>query len=209
MINFKINGVDTPIPSCWEDLTFGQYLQVIDAEGDTTKIISCFTGMDIELLKKAEISGLSTLLQTLTFIGHQPTFTRTGKIGPYEVPADVTIESLGQFEDLRALMKNWPEGQITNKDSKNIAILFAKAAAIYCQKLRDGQYDYTKAIEMLPFELYDYPCPEVIGTGAFFLAMPRNMLLSTMGNSPTASHPQKNKKQASQTSGKRSGSKRR
>jgi hypothetical protein len=137
-----------------------------------TDQIAIFTDVPRETLEKAEIKNLEKISLTLSFLSTIPKdFGRTVMVGPYVLPVDVTIQSLGQFEDLRGLLLKMPKDMKDPinmiENSEKFGELCLKACAIYCQKVRDGVYDNSKAMIMTE-ELKNYSCVEVIGTGAFF-----------------------------------------
>jgi hypothetical protein len=173
MIVFKILGSKHPIPTCWADVTYSQYVALIRSSS-LTDHISIFTGIPRETLEASEIRNLEKISIALSFLSISPHFDRTELVGLYHVPTDVTIQSLGQFEDLRGLLAKMPREVATLEDNELIADLYLSACAIYCQKVRDGKYDYTK-VSQVKDEISQYSCAEVIGTGAFFLFRPLNI----------------------------------
>lgn len=198
MIKFTLDGESVGIPSRWSDLTVRFYKQILDAKSDIVKLIALFTGMDEKRVKKVKIIGMERLFEAISFLNSVPDFTvMADKIGPYKIPKDVTIESLGQFEDLRALSKNMPEKPLpeyTLEDTKSLIDLYVSACAIYCQKVRDKEYDFDKA-KAMESEIWDYPCDQVLSAGAFFLVKPLALLNSTRKNSrPQPSKPKKRKR---------------
>lgn len=176
MISCKINKRSYRIPTRWEDVTYRQYVALLDSR-DITDYISIFTDVPREILKQSEIKGLEIIDQALYFLAKPPSFPPTPMVGPYIVPVDITIQSTGQFEDLRALLVR----AYKDKEQKPevIADLYLEACAIYCQKIRDGKYDYTKVPEMKE-ELKNYSCAEVLGSGGFFLFRRQSLLQLTM-----------------------------
>lgn len=167
MIQFKINSEPLLIPTSWEDVTFDQYLKLGKNKDGITGEISIFTGLEVEKLKKSNIEGLNKLIQALSFLKKQPDFNGDAtKIGGYPLPLnsegvfDVQFESLGQFEDLRAVM-------IAAKSTEDTLVSFASACAIYLQKIRDDEYDSDKANVMVK-EVYEMPAVDVIKAGSFF-----------------------------------------
>lgn len=199
MITVKINGKPVNFPTSWDDVTVQQYIGIMLSDS-RVDVLAIFSGIDKETLLKATITNLDKVLQLLEFLKDVPTFTKTVKVGKHFLPKDITFESLAQFEDLRSLMKKIPtEADRRNNDATIAMIdLYVTACAIYCQKLRDKEYDYTKATEMKP-EIYSYPCPEVIGTGAFFMARPWNLSPNTTKTSRTIRRPLKKKKRGYRT----------
>lgn len=166
MIPFKINGQKLIFPTRWADVTYRDYVKLLYTPDSLLHYVALFSGIPIETLMKAEIKNLDKLAIALSFLTIPPKMelSATPLIGPYVTPKDVTIESLAQFEDLRNLLKQWPK----EPDAVKLAELYLKAAAIYCQKLKDGKYDYTK-VPAMEDELHNYSCIEVTQSGGFFL----------------------------------------
>lgn len=184
MIIFKISGTKYPIPTRWEDVTYRQYVLLIRSIS-LAEHISIFTGIPRETIEGAELRNLEKISVALSFLLDPPYFERTGMVGPYAMPTDITIKSTGQFEDLRGLLMRLPkvffdrEKKLTHEETETISDLYLEACAIYCQKIKDGKYDYTK-VAAVKEELQNYSCAEVIGTGSFFLFRPLNLSPSLM-----------------------------
>lgn len=176
MITFKINGTRFKIPTCWQDVTYKNYIALLDCK-NLIDYIALFTGIERDILLKAELRNVEVIAQSLSFVTVQPKFEAgpTKLVGPYVLPVDVTVESLGQFEDLRGLLAKAPTNIETVENVRLLYDLQLEACAIYCQKLIDGSYDYTK-VASVKEQLKDYSCIEVIQTGAFFLFKPLNSL---------------------------------
>lgn len=172
MIPFKINGQTYRFPTCWPDVTYAQYVALIHTVTLADQI-SVFTGIPRETLERAEIKNLEKISIALSFLSISPKFDRTAMVGPYYVPSDVTIESLAQFESLRSLLIKMPKEMKTVEAMEEIADLYLHACAVYCQKVRDKEYDFGRATIMKE-QMKKYSCAEVIGTGAFFLFKPLN-----------------------------------
>lgn len=213
MIPFRLNDQEINVPSEWKDISYEQYLQTIDAGDDLIKIISILTGVAEDTLRVAEIKGLNTLLAAIDFVRHSASFNERPESignGKYPVPKDVSIENLAQFEDLRNLSRNWPIRPTTPKQldnnlevrafehnvvsfSKDLAHRYLFACAIYCQKIRDGKYNYQKAVEMIN-EIKTYSCAEVMPAGAFFMVISSPFQQFTKSASPKRTQQLKKKK---------------
>jgi hypothetical protein len=180
MITFKISGNKFQIPTCWQDVTYSQYIALLTLPNSLIHYINLFIGIPVETLEKAELKNLEKISLALSFLTIQPKFEAepTRMVGPYVLPSDVTLKSLGQFEDLRALMHKAPKELATTEDNLRMSDLYLEACAIYAQKVRDGVYDPEK-VPQLKEELNNCSCIEVIQTGAFFLFRPHNTLTST------------------------------
>jgi hypothetical protein len=181
MITFKIAKNLYPIPTCWDDVTYRQSIALLDSV-TLTDHIHIFTGIPKETLEAAELKNLEKISLALSFLSFPPTWERTNMVGRYTLPLDVTIQSVGQFEDLRGQLLKMPPKPM--EEPKVFADLCLTACAIYCQKLRDGKYDWNKVAEVKE-ELQDCSCSEVMGTGAFFLLRPLNLSQPLMSRSQT------------------------
>lgn len=201
MIKFRLNDQEINVPSEYKDITYAQYLQTMYTGDDTIKTVSILLGIDEDTLRNAEIKGLNTLLSALSFISTQAVFDqRPTHVGPYEIPKDISIESLAQFEDLRALSRVFPKPPVdtTNTNdlliyAETIADMYLQACAIYCQKIRDGKYNFAAAKEMKD-EIKTYSCAEVMPAGAFFIATYSRMPSYTKTAFPKRTQPLKKKK---------------
>lgn len=192
MIPFKLNGKQLQFPSSWEDLTFVQYVKILEGEKN---YIALFTGLDPETVNKAKIEGLEMIIQCLSFMKKAPDFSKPcDHVGPYQLPLnskgefDIQFESLAQFEDMKAVMIKVPENNMTE-----VIKSYAHYVAIYIQKLRDGEYNNDSALKMVD-EVYQMPAHEVIKAGSFFLVKLLNLLIGTTNSSqPTNQNPKKSK----------------
>jgi hypothetical protein len=205
MIQFKLNGQPIQMASSWEDLTMGQYLRLLNAGDDFLQLVSILSGIDYEILKKAEIIGLESVIQCTKFIGTKPDFGGTcDKVGSYPLPKNdkgqfnIQLESLAQFEDMRAVTKT-----LTN--TKAITEAFPRITAIYLQKIKDGSYS-PERVNLMEAEVMDMPAKEVMITGGFFLLKLRSLLNGTAPTSQSTPPSPKKSKPASKSSRKRSGS---
>lgn len=198
MIAFKLNGKKVSIPSSWDDVTMLNYLSILNGEvKDTTTMISLFTGISQEALKKAIIIGLDEVIGALSFLNTVPEFSgKPDKVGTYKLPENIQFESLAQFEDMRAIIKGCP-------DVKSITNAYPKMVAIYLQKVRDKEYDYTKS-QLMVDEVLTMPAKEVITVGAFFYVKLMSLLRGTPTTSPPTTQSPKKSKQGSRNSVKRS-----
>lgn len=180
MITFKINGAKHKIPTTWDDVTYNQYIELLKAPNSLLHYIHIFTAIPIDTLQKAELKNLERIAISLSFltIPPKPDGKPTSMVGPYPMPVDVTIQSLGQFEDLRDLAKRLPPNLHTLENQLVMAELTLEACAIYVQKIKHSKYDYAKVKEVKE-ELKRYSCMEVTQTGTFFLAKPLNISTPT------------------------------
>lgn len=204
MIQFTLNKQKIEIPSDWNDLTYKQYVDYLASDGRLTSTLSIFTGIPQDVISKADITGLEQLIITLSFLTKPAQFKDTGmNIGKYKLPLnergeyDIQFESLGQFEDMRALMAK-------AGTTDGLLNAYAGFVSIYLQKVLDGDYDYSKAIAMIP-EIESYNAAEVINLGSFFILRLSNLLTGTPTSSPDTAPSQKKSKQASPRSPKSSG----
>lgn len=182
MIVFKINGVKYNLASCWDEVTYYQYIRLLSAPNSLPHYIHIFTGISLETLEKAELKNLERISIALSFLTISPKFDTDAKpskmVGPYVLPKDVTLSSLGQFEDLKALLNRMPKDLTTTENQLLISDLYLEACAIYTQKVKDGAYDNLKVPEVKEL-LKNYSWMEVTQTGSFFLFRPLHILTNT------------------------------
>lgn len=185
MIPYKINDETVQVPSNWDDLSFNQWEQINKLTvNDFIKLASIVLNIDYEQLSKAKIENAEELVDYLQFI-YAPieTESRPLKLGEYDIPEDITFESLAQFEDMRKTLNE----ALTKIDSEKdifkivpvIAEYYPQWCAIYLQKVRDGSYDYKKALDMIP-TIKELPCTDVIAVGTFFFYRQANLLVNTL-----------------------------
>jgi hypothetical protein len=205
MIPFKLNGKNLKIASSWHDLTFDQYLKWLQSKGSTGEAIALFAGIDQEVLKTANITGLESIIEALAFLKAPAVFDKaTPNVGKYQLPLNskgefnIQFETLAQFEDMRATMIKTPDNDIVE-----LVKSYAKFVAIYVQKIRDGEYNYDKSLAMIP-EIYTMPAHEVITTGSFFFVKLLTLLTGTAPTSQKATTNPKKKKQVTRSSKKSS-----
>lgn len=146
MITFKIQGSKFLLPTSWQDVTYQQYVSLLTLPDSLLHQINLFTKIGLDVLFTAELRNLEKISNALSFINLSPKFEDhpTRMVGKYTLPKDCTIESLGQFEDLRGLLNKRPADLSTKENQTLFAELCLEACAIYVQKIKDGKYDANK-----------------------------------------------------------------
>lgn len=180
MITFKINKEKYQLPTSWGDVTYQQYVALLTLPDSLLHQINLFTKIGLDILFTAELRNLEAISMALSFINLSPKFEEgpTRMVGKYVLPKDCTIESLGQFEDLRGLLNRRPQDLTTTDNQVLFAELTLEACAIYVQKIKDGKYDANKVGEVKD-SLRNESCIEVIQSGSFFLFKPLNTSMNT------------------------------
>jgi hypothetical protein len=206
MIDLKINGESHSIPTSWEEVTYGQYCEILKIGSDAPSFLSIFTGIDCEIIKKSKIIGLDLIITALSFTNKPPkTQEYYDKIGTYKLPPNkdcrfsIQWETLAQFEDMRAVIKKLPNKPMI----KDLIEPFKFFVAIYVQPIRDGEYSYEKAKEMVG-EVNKMPALEVLSMGSFFFMKLMTSLLGITPKSPTTTQSRKKSKPVTTSSRKRS-----
>lgn len=209
MINFTVSGKKVAICSSWDDVTLSQYCKILNSKADIFETVSILSGLDYYILKKSLIIGLEDVLIAISFLRTVPEVPGyTSKVGKYNLPItkdgrfDIQFESLAQFEDTRAALNRIPvkDGKY---DITGLTTAYAEFAAIYLQKLRDGEYQPEKAKAMIP-EVMEMPALEVISAGSFFFLKLLSLSTGTAMSSPLTSPSPKKSKPALNSSRKSS-----
>lgn len=179
MITFKIQGDKYQIPTAWSDVTYSQYIQLLSLQPTIANRINLFTQIGLDKILKAKLKNLESISLALSFLD-VPFEAKLGatNVGKYPVPKDVTLESVGQFEDLRALCNRRPPDLSTTANQTLFADLCLEACAIYIQKVKDKEYDSEK-VQWVKEELKKESCIQVIQTGSFFLFKPLHLQMTT------------------------------
>lgn len=209
---FKLNGKAIDVANTWDDFSWDQFNRIQNLKDDTTEMVSILTNVPRETLEKATLVGFEALFPIVHAIiksGPPKEWDEAyvDHIGPYKLPKNkdgrfnIQFESLGQFEDMRAIMH-------TVVDAKGLTEAHPRLCAIYLQKVRDGAYDPEKAREMVE-EVKAMPAKEVMVAGSFFYAKLISLWSGTPGSSPSTSPSPKKSKPVSPPSTKSSGRTRR
>jgi hypothetical protein len=159
--------VQKEIPTSWEQVTFRQLLDL--TETDELKALSLFTGIEPDILRKAQITGLDKLLTALSFI-HKPCPTnllckeiQTSE-GNYPVITDVGFESFGQYVDIKQTLDELEKITDLGKKGMETLKVYPLLCAIYTVK----PYDF-KIAESRTELFFNAPCTEVVAVGNFIL----------------------------------------
>lgn len=166
-IKFDDVDKDVQIPISWDEVTWGQFLKILTANGDISQLLSIFMDVSHGTILRAKIQGLEQFLIALRFIKQDVTLIeQPTKIGPHKLPADITFESVEKFETMSKLIQEC--------NRLEDIVLKTEYLARYC------------AIYLEIEELKQYSCVEVMSAGRFFMAkvksletgLPMNFLIS-------------------------------
>ncbi len=165
MMKVKVNGISRTVPENWDDVTFKQFLGLINAKRDSTEVVPIMLGMKPEDVRGAKIQGLELILHKLDFLSKTFAIDETPiKLGEYVFPKDIGFETIEQFEDVHNEIKRVAKTKDIYQQTESMALY----AAIYCQGINE-EYDSKKA-KALAEKFLDYPCKEVVAAGSFFQA---------------------------------------
>ena len=188
-VSITLNGntQKKQIPTCWDDVTFAQYLELLTPKTDAD-LLAMFTGVDVDTIRKAKIKGVEDVFLQLEFLREPAKWDEVPKsfLGQL-IPKDITFEALGPYADCRTII-----GQTEGKDLKDFVEAYAKYCAIYVQAISTNWegYDYDKAIEFVP-EIMNQPAGEVVGLGSFFITKLLPVRRTTETTSPKKDTPLK------------------
>ena len=171
MIKAKINGNAVSIETSWEELSFKKYLKLLErgigSENFQVKqsdVLSVMLDLPIETIKTAQFDGLDPIISALSFLYTIPQVDEyPKKVGPFEIPQDVTHKSVEQFETMEKYINEAAKQESMVEEVKPLAMY----CAIYCQPLNGDYFDEEKAT-WLSEKIMDYPCQEVMSAGTFF-----------------------------------------
>jgi len=160
-VTIELNRVKVTkdIPISWDQVNFGQFLELSEAGKDIAKILSVFTGVEAETIRKAKIHNLDSILKVISFIEKENINSKIpDEILGHKIPQNLQFESIGQFEDLKL------EAAKIKDNTKESLMAYTKFCAIYAT----NPYDYKEAEKLAPTFL-GAPCGEVVAIGNFTL----------------------------------------
>lgn len=159
-IEITLNGVKIKknIPTSYAEVTFEQLIGLASCGDDKTKILSLFTEIPEETLKKAKINNLFVVLDSLKFLKKEVDQTLPKSILAYPI-ADIEIETIAQYADIQEIISKYDKDDVVG-----ILKSYPLIVATYCIK----PYDFNKA-EELSKELLKAPCSEVLAVANFTL----------------------------------------
>lgn len=163
-MKFKItlNGVtvEREIPNAWHLVTFDQFVKLAKAQDNMAEIISVFTGIDPEVVAKAEIKNFSVLMSCLSFMQTEMNLLMPSEINGMKVPKDIESEAIARYADIQEIVKKF------NPDDKSANL--EHYPAIVGTYLAPSPYDYKQAEEIAK-TLLNAPCQEVVAIANFTL----------------------------------------
>lgn len=160
--NIKINGssVSKNIPTAWHEVTWDQFVELSKCMDDHVKIISVFTGIDVETLKKASIKNYDVLLSCLSFLNKEMNLIMPSTILYLKVPANIEEEAAARYGDIQEILQKFTEDKIDNIEHYPL---------IVSTYVTPSPYDWKEA-EKLSERLKEAPCVEVMAIANFTLA---------------------------------------
>jgi len=147
------------LPSSWDQIKFKDYVSLLGCT-DTIKIVALFTGLDEELIRKAQINNLSGVTICLNFLNKPPEYTLPSHILGYPIAKNLDTKSIAQYSDLQDILK-----EFKSEDSAFNYSLFPLIVATYAVV---SDYDYAKA-ELIKDAFLEAPCTEVLAVANFTL----------------------------------------
>lgn len=179
-IQITLNNVtvEKQIPTKWKEVTFAQFIKLVEAGDDPAKVISIFTDIEEETLRKAKISNLESIIAMLGFLKTEMNLKVPETCMGYKIPKNLEFETIGQFQDLKA-------EAVQIKDAKS----FDKYA-LFCAIYATNPYDYQQAEKLIPTFL-NAPCEEVMAIGNFILVKLAELMTGIKSKSPSPSIPMK------------------
>lgn len=178
-ITLELNGVklEKDIPTMWKEVSFKQFLSLLKCEDDIVKIVSLFTEIDEETLKKAKIYNLEIIINLLSFLKTEMDLTVPETCLGYKIPKNLEFESIGQYQDLKLEASTMKDNDVEK---------YALFCAIYCT----NPYDFKEA-EKKKDEFLNAPCGEVVAIGNFTLLKLVELSNGIRVKSPLRSTPKK------------------
>lgn len=172
MIPVKIADIKTNIPTSWDEITLGQYIDLVNYKDDlgVIRLLSIVSGVSYNVLLNIDSDKFDErILDTMEFIKEpinihdfkdSDEIKINGKVIKVPNPSTQTI---GQ----KLLMQS--KVRIAQGNNTMHAELVCDAVAIYLQPLIDGTEFDDSRIEEIKRIVYSLPLVDVYPVGSFFL----------------------------------------
>lgn len=167
-----LNGVKIKrdLPINWAQVTFRQYIDLFGvAPDDYTKILSVFTGVDEETLKRVHILNLEVVIEALSFMKTTGiNYAIPKSILGFPIPKDLQFETTGQYKDVQLIAEglrsdqNPPPPLTKEQQLKYLEIVAVYAMKDYCDASQPDRDAFAE-------RFYNAPCEEVLAVGNFTL----------------------------------------
>lgn len=160
MLDFTItlNGIKVhkKIPTSWEEVPFKDFIKL--NTGSELTALAMLTGVEEEIIAKAEISNLNKVISALGFLKTEIAMAKFPKsIAGYTVRQDLGFDAFGQYTDIKTEIDKGLTGIELIK-------IYPLLGAIYIT----SPYDFKEA-EKKVSEIENAPCTEVLALGNFLL----------------------------------------
>lgn len=172
-VTLELNGVklEKEIPTRWKEVSFKQFLKLLEAGDDIAKILSIFTEIEEETLRKAKFNNLEIIIALLSFLKTDMNLVVPETCLGYKIPKNLEFESVGQFQDLKLEAMTMKEKDI-------------ERYALFCAIYATNPYDFKEA-EKKKEEFFNAPSEEVMAIGNFTLM---KLVELTSGLTPKSLH---------------------
>lgn len=159
-VHITLNGVRVTkdIPESWDKVTFRQSLAITGKS--KVYALSVFTDIPEETLRIAQVHNANAVMELLSFLDREITYTMPESIMGHKLPKDLESESIAQYADIQEIVSKFDE-----KDPMKNIEKYPLIVATYCV----NPYDFKEA-EKIAEKLFDAPCTEVMAVGNFTLA---------------------------------------
>lgn len=158
-IQATLNGVkvEREIPTSWKQVTYSNFLDLKAIGNDDLGIISYFTVIDKNTLRKAKIRNLDAVLNALNFLRSDIDTTLPESVFGYKIPKNLEFETLAQYEDLKKAISE-------AKDEDDLLRLYP----LFCGTFTMDSYD-PLTVDDFSRQFFNAPCGEVLAVGNFTL----------------------------------------
>ncbi len=160
-MKITVNDSSFNCPGSWAEVTFKQFLELAEAGENTARILSIFSGVPEETIRKAKLKNSDIVLDQIKFIQNtKMSLELPSKILGFKVPHNLELETIGQYEDAKLIFKECPDGEELKRYPELIGTFVNPA---YLESNDEDKDKFGK-------QFWQAPCEEVMAIGNFFLA---------------------------------------
>jgi|GEM_PF-4785213 len=177
-VKATLNGVtiDKHIPTSWDDVSFGQYVDIVTSDMSQSSIAAIILGLDKDTVSRVQVENLPAFIRALDFIDTQMNPKLPETILGYKVPKSLNGQPWGKYGDLMTIAKTMNDND-SQRDNlmKYIDIVAIYAMPDYLDTDNDQKDEFAK-------QFLHAPCSEVMAVGNFILMTLLELKMPTLHN---------------------------
>jgi len=181
MEGYKLGKTSIKVPSGWHEISYNKAMELLEGEYNAVETLAILSNKTPEEIRKStDIETIFYFTNTFLYLKQLPgtDYPRSIQMGvdliKFPAPIDLGNAEVGQVEDMQAIIMNMNKEFIGDETRELTEIELIKImpyiAAVYIQKLLEGEYDGNRAQALVPRIKEEVSFKAITGMGYFFLS---------------------------------------